>query len=65
MLGVAIVALERQLREASTSVSRRVLGALLGGAVASVVDIPLVWPLTRSLPPDSIAFVHGGGPAGF
>ena len=60
VLGVVVVALERQLREASTyRVAGGVLGAMVGWIVAEIVDIPLVWLLSRSLHADSVAFVHG------
>ena len=66
VLGVAVVALERQLLEASTfRVVGGVLGAMAGWIVAEIVDIPLVWLLSRSLPPHSVAFVHGAVLLGF
>ena len=59
-IGGAIVALEYQLRRTSTY---RILGAILGGftgwLAAEVVDVPLAWLLSRGLPPDLAAFVHG------
>jgi uncharacterized protein YacL len=60
IVGISVVAVERQLGEASTlRVAGGVLGALVGWIVAEVIDIPLSWLLSGSLSPEAVAFVHG------